>query len=68
MYNGKNENLYTKEYVNYFKKLGYNHICIYDNNNHNGQRFEDVLQEEIKINFVSNKFKRKAYTSALCLY
>ena len=50
---GKGENLYAKEFVNYYKKLGYNHIFIYDNNPPKGERFEDVIQEEINSNFVS---------------
>ena len=50
---GKKENLYAKEYVNYYKDLGYNHIYIYDNNDLNTEKFEDVLQEEINSSFVS---------------
>ena len=52
---GKNENIYAKEYVTYYKELGYNHIYIYDNNDHKTERFEDVLQEEIDSNFVTIK-------------
>ena len=29
---GKGEKLYVKEYINYYEKLGYNHIFLYDNN------------------------------------
>ena len=50
---GKRENLYAKEYVNHYKQLGYSHIYIYDNNDINDEKFEDVLQDEIKSNFVS---------------
>ena len=50
---GKKENLYAKEYVNHYKNLGYKHIYIYDNNDINDEKFEDVLQEEIKENFVT---------------
>ena len=50
---GKRENLYAKEYVNYYKSIGYNHIFIYDNNEENDEKFEDVLQEEIKSKFVT---------------
>ena len=55
---GKNENLYVKEFVTYYKNLGYNHIYIYDNNDVNGERFEDVLDDEIKSNFVTIKHYR----------
>ena len=50
---GKNENLYAKEYINYYKNLGYNHIFIYDNNDINGERFSDILHSEIENGFVS---------------
>ena len=36
----------------------YNHIYIYDNNDVNGERFEDVLDDEIKSNFVTIKHYR----------
>ena len=36
----KMENLYAKEYVNHYKKLGYKHIYIYDNNDLDGEKFE----------------------------
>ena len=49
----KLENLYIQEFMDYYKKLGYNHIFIYDNNEINGERFEDVIQNEIDKRFVS---------------
>ena len=43
----------------------YNHIYIYDNNDVNGERFEDVLDDEIKSNFVTiNIIEEKV----LCIY
>ena len=50
---GKKENLYAKEYVDYYKNLGYNHIFIYDNNDVNDEKFEDVLNKEISEKFVT---------------
>ena len=50
---GKEENKYAKEYINHYKNLGYNHIFLYDNNELNGEKFEDVLKEEIAQGFVS---------------
>ena len=50
---GKKENPYAKEFVNYYKNLGYNHIFIYDNNDVNDEKFEDVLRKEISENFVT---------------
>jgi hypothetical protein len=43
---GKNENLYIGEFINYYNKLGYNHIFLYDNNNINDERFDDVIKNE----------------------
>ena len=41
------------EQVYYFKNLGYHHIFIYDNNDENDEKFEDVLRQEISENFVN---------------
>ena len=50
---GKEENLYVEEYISHYKMLGFNHIFIYDNNDINGEKFEDVIKDEIKNGFVS---------------
>ena len=50
---GKGEKLYVKEYINYYEKLGYNHIFLYDNNDINGEVYEDIIQDELKKGFVS---------------
>ena len=50
---GKKENLYALEFVNHYEDLGYDHIFIYDNNNINDERFEDVLRDKIDNNFVT---------------
>lgn len=52
---GRRENLYAKEYIEYYKNLGYNHIFIYDNNylNETNEKFIDILEEEVKKGFVS---------------
>ena len=49
---GKNENLYVREFVEYYFKLGIDKIFIYDNNNVNGEKFETVIDDFIKNNFV----------------
>ena len=49
----KRENLYIQEFVNHYKKLGYNHIFIYDNNNVDEENFDTVLKKEIEKNFVT---------------
>ena len=48
----KNENRYIKEYVDYYKKYGVDKIYLYDNNNLNGERFEEVIKEYIDQNYV----------------
>ena len=50
---GKQENLYVKEFVQHYIKLGYNKIFIYDNNDVDDERFEDIIQDEIDKGFVS---------------
>jgi len=49
---GKNENLYAKEFVEHYKKIGYDKIFIYDNNEKNGEHFEDVIDDYIQNGFV----------------
>ena len=50
---GKEENAYIKEFVNHYKTLGFDHIYLYDNNELNGEKFEDVIRNEIKEDFIS---------------
>ena len=45
---GKKENLYVKEYIEYYKRLGFDHIFIYDNNDPNDEKFSDVINEKYK--------------------
>ena len=50
---GKKENLYVNEFVEHYKKLGYDKIIIYDNNDKNDENLKDVLYKELSENFVS---------------
>ena len=45
---GKKENLYAKEFVDYYKKLGINHIFIYDDNDPNTEKISDVIDKTYK--------------------
>ena len=47
----KNENLYIREFVEYYYLLGVNKIFLFDNNDVNGESFEHILKD-----FVENKF------------
>ena len=49
---GKNENLYAKEFAEYYYNLGIDKIIIYDNNDIEGENFEDILSDYIKIKFI----------------
>ena len=46
----KKENIYIKEYVNYYLKLGINKIFIYDDNDFRTERIKDI------INPLKNKY------------
>ena len=48
----KNENLYVREFVEYYFKIGYNKIFIYDNNDNGGESFDKVINDFIKNEFV----------------
>ncbi len=49
---GKNENLYAREFVEYYFKLGIDKIFIYDNNELEGENFDDILKDFIESKFV----------------
>ena len=49
---GKEENRYIKEYVEHYKNYGVDKIYLYDNNDIEAERFEDVINEYIKTKFV----------------
>jgi hypothetical protein len=42
---GKNENLYVNEFVQYYSKLGIDHIFIYDDNDPETEKISDALDE-----------------------
>lgn len=48
----KNENLYIKEFVEYYLKLGIDKLIIYDNNENDGENVREILTEYIRNNFV----------------
>ena len=45
---GKFENLYVKEYVDYYVKLGIDHLFIYDDNDPNTERISDEIENKYK--------------------
>lgn len=52
---GKNENRYVREWVEHYKGLGVTNICLYDNNDEDGEKFEDVIADYIDSGFVIMK-------------
>ena len=49
---GKQQNLYAREYVNFYYKKGIKKIFIYDNNDKNGENFDLILKDFIDNEFV----------------
>lgn len=49
---GKCENHYIREWVEHYYKLGFTRIVLYDNNDIDGERFEDVIAYYIDNKFV----------------
>jgi len=49
---GKDENLYVREWVEYYKKLGLEKIILYDNNDLDGEKFNEVINDYIESEFV----------------
>ena len=49
----KNENRYIREYVEHYKNIGFDHIYMYDNNELDGERLEDVIGDYINSGFVT---------------
>jgi hypothetical protein len=43
---GKMENKYVKEFIDYYSKLGIDHIYIYDNNQPNTEKISDALDKK----------------------
>lgn len=66
---GRLENKYAKEFVEYYKELGFDKIFIYDNNYDGEEHFEDVLEPYVTNGFVEiidyrnkQKCQMQAYT------
>ena len=47
---GKNENLYVNEFIEYYIKLGIDHIFIYDDNEHDKEKIKSVINEKYQFN------------------
>ena len=49
----KKENLYIEYFIYYYKQLGFDHIYLYDNNDKNGEKMEDIIKKYIDEGFVT---------------
>ena len=49
----KEERLYIRDFLDYYKKLGFNHIFLYDNNDKNGEDLKEVIYDYIIKKFVT---------------
>ena len=59
---GKKENLYVKEFISYYIKLGIDHIFIYDDNEPNSEKISSEIEFSAKkfITIYENKLKSQA--------
>lgn len=48
----KMENVYLREWVEWYKSIGVTNICLYDNNDEDGEVFNDVIGDFIDSGFV----------------
>lgn len=46
------ENLYIREFVEHYKKLGFTNIILFDNNDIDGEYFDEVIEDYINTGFV----------------
>ena len=49
----KMENAYIRDFVEYHRRLGFTHIFIYDNNDVDGEKFTDVIDDYIREGYVT---------------
>ena len=71
----KQENHYLREWVEWYKNIGIDHICLYDNNTPEGERFDEVIRDYIRSGFVEvfnyrgrSQCQKDAYNSCYAMY
>ena len=50
---GKKENKYIREFIEYYENYGIDKIFLYDNNDEDNERFEEVISDYIEKGFVT---------------
>jgi len=59
---GRLENMYIREYVEYYKSIGFTNICLYDNNRDGEDDFHEVIGDYIDNGYVILKNYRNITT------
>lgn len=65
---GRKENQYIREFIEYYKDLGINKICLFDNNYDGEDDFHDVIGDYIDEGYVILKDYRNKSTCQLQAY
>ena len=64
----KNEHLYINDFVNWYTKLGFDKIYIYDNDDKNSPRIENFIEDKSKVEIIDirgvheDRLQHKIYT------
>lgn len=64
----KEENPYLREFVEYYKKLGAENVMIFDNNDSDGEKIEDVIKDYIDSGYVITKDYKNRKVCQLAAY
>ena len=59
---GKQENLYAKEFIEYYINIGVDHLYIYDDNDPNTERISDILEPKYQSKVTIHLTKEKNIT------
>ena len=49
----KDENKYIIHFIEHYKNLGYDHMYIYDNNDINGEKVEDLIKNYLSEGYIT---------------
>ena len=68
---GKKENLYAKEFIEYYINLGVDHLYIYDDNDPNTEKISDIIEPKYQSQVTTilakeNKIKNQADAFTSC--
>ena len=55
---GKGENLYINEFIEYYLKIGIDHIFIYDDNDPETEKISEIINKKYKYNVTVNETRK----------